>query len=145
MTKKLFAFASAAVFSFGMAVASTEVATPVVANNQEMVTALIAANEAVAKLNAQEVEAIVQALKKDGSVNNDVVNALLDQAQALSGTSITLGMVAAVVVAYYALPAIYRRFVAPTGSWMHKQWTTRAEARAEAKRQRAVAAQQKQQ
>lgn len=126
--KKLLTFVSAAVFSFSMVVASTAVATPAVASNQEMVAALVAANKAVAELSTQEVEAIVQALKEDGalSANNDTINALLEQMQSLSGTqigSVTFGMLAVVAIAYYALPVLYKKAIKPVCGWVHGKYT----------------------
>ena len=141
MMKKLFVFASAAVFSFGMAVASTEVTAPAV-SNQEMVAALVDARKVVAEMSAQEIEAVVQSLKKDGTANNETVAALLEQAQGFAGFelgSITLGMVAAVAVAYYALPMIYNRAVKPVGQWVAGKYNTAKEARAERRRQAAEA------
>ena len=141
MMKKLFVFASAAVFSFGMAVASTEVAAPVV-SNQEMVTALVDARKVVAEMSAQEIEAIVQELKRDGTANNETVAALWEQAQGLVGFeigSITLGMIAVVAVAYYGLPLVYNRALKPAGEWVSGKCRDAKAARAEKRRLAAAA------
>lgn len=136
MMKKFFGLASAIVFSFSISVAAAEVSAPVAVTNQEMLTALVAANEAVAKLSPQEVEAIVQSLKtdKDLAANNDTVNALLEQVQALSGTeigSITIGMIAVAAVAYYALPALYNGAIKPACGWVKRGIDAQMEARAQ--------------
>lgn len=138
MMKKFFGLASAAVFSFSISVAAAEVAAPVTFTNQEVVTALVAANEAIAKLSPQEIQAVVQSLKedKDLAANNDTINALLAGARDLSGTeigAITLGMLAVVALGYYVLPAIYNKAVVPVCGWAKRGFDAKMEQRRKAK------------